>query len=105
MANDYCIGQYRQVGTRVEGKYMVDLFVGEHVVRRMAGALESTVIWGCLGGSAVGCLPSAQVLIPQSRDRVPHRAPYREPASPSVSSLCVSLMKKLIKSLKKKIQC
>ena len=36
-------------------------------------------------------LPSAQVVILGSWDRVPHRAPHREPASPSA---CVSLMNK-----------
>ena len=42
---------------------------------------------GRLGGSVVEHLPSAQVVIPGSWDRVPHRAPCREPASPSA---CVS---------------
>ena len=36
-----------------------------------------------LGGSVVEHLPSAQIMIPGSWDRVPHRAPHREPASPS----------------------
>ena len=48
---------------------------------------------GCLGGSVVECLPSAQGMIPGSWDRVPHRAPQREPASPSAcvsAFLCVS---------------
>ena len=38
-------------------------------------------------------LPSTQVMIPRSWDRVPHGAPYMEPASPSdyvSASLCVS---------------
>ena len=39
--------------------------------------------------------PSAQGVIPETRDRVPHRAPCWEPASPSACvsaslSLCVS---------------
>ena len=42
---------------------------------------------GSLGGSAVERLPSAQGLILESWDRVPHQAPYMEPASPSA---CVS---------------
>ena len=42
---------------------------------------------GHLGGSAIGSLPSAQGMILESRDRVPHRAPLMEPASPSA---CVS---------------
>ena len=53
------------------------------------------------GGSAVEHLPLAQVPIPGSWDRVPHRAPCREPASPSAcvsASLSVSLMSKYIKS-------
>ena len=50
---------------------------------------------GCLGGSVVQCLPSAQAVIPESYDRVLHWAPYMEPAPPSphVSaslSVCVS---------------
>ena len=35
------------------------------------------------GGSAVKHLPSAQGLILETRDRVPHRAPGMEPACPS----------------------
>ena len=42
-------------------------------------------------------LPSAQGMIPESWDGVPHRDPQKEPASPSAyvsASLCVSLMNK-----------
>ena len=52
---------------------------------------------GRLGGSVVGCLPSAQGLILRSWDQVPHQAPYREPASPSyyvTASLSLCLMSK-----------
>ena len=42
---------------------------------------------GLLGASAIEPLPSAQVVIPQSRNRVPHWAPCMEPATPSA---CVS---------------
>ena len=48
---------------------------------------------GCLGGTAVGRLPLAQVVIPGSWDQVLHWAPHREPASTSAcvsASLCVS---------------
>ena len=48
---------------------------------------------GRLGGSVVECLPSAQGVIPESQDRVPHRVPCREPASPSAyvsAFLCLS---------------
>ena len=38
---------------------------------------------GRLGGSAVECLPSAQDVILESWDQVPHQAPCEEPASPS----------------------
>ena len=48
--------------------------------------MESTVL-GHLGGSVVEHLPLAQVVVPGSWDRVPHRAPCMEPASPSA---CVS---------------
>ena len=43
--------------------------------------------WGSLGGLAVWRLPSAQGVILESWDQVPHRAPSMEPASPSA---CVS---------------
>ena len=54
---------------------------------------------GHLGGSVVGCLPLAWVLILESWDLVPHWASCGEPASPSTcvsASLfkSVSLMKK-----------
>ena len=52
---------------------------------------------GCLDGSAVECLPSAQDVIPESWDRVTLWAPHRESASPSAyvsASLFVSLMNK-----------
>ena len=50
---------------------------------------------GLLGGLVLEHLPLAQIMMPGSWDRVPHRAPHKEPASPlacvSVSlSLCVS---------------
>ena len=48
---------------------------------------------GRLGGSGVEHLPVAQVVIPGSRDRVPHWAPCMEPASLSAcvsASFCVS---------------
>ena len=49
---------------------------------------------GCLGGSVVEHLPSAQDMIPGFWDRVSHQAPCGESASPSayVSALRVSLM-------------
>ena len=48
---------------------------------------------GCLGGSAVEWLPSAQGVIPEFQDQVLHRAPCEEPASPSayVSAFSLSL--------------
>ena len=53
------------------------------------------LFWGCLGGSVVEPLPSAQGLILESRDRLPHQGPCMEPASLSAYvsaslSLCVS---------------
>ena len=50
---------------------------------------------GCLDGSMGECLPSAQGMVLESQDRVPHWAPCREPASPSAcvsASLPLSLM-------------
>ena len=49
---------------------------------------------GCLGGSAVKRLLSAQGVILESQDQVLHWAPCMEPASPSAydsASLCVCL--------------
>ena len=48
---------------------------------------------GCLGGSVVERLSSAQGMIPGSWDRVPHQVHVREPASLPMSlplSLCLS---------------
>ena len=71
--NPYCIGF---------GSY---IYVLTQVLKRGEGRL---------GGSVVARLPSAQGVILESQDRVPHRAPCREPASPSacVLPLSVSLM-------------
>ena len=49
---------------------------------------------GCLGGSVVERLPSAQVMILGSWDQVPHQAPYWDPASSTYASASVSLMNK-----------
>ena len=59
------------------------------------GDPSKSYIQGRLGGSVVECLPSAQGMVPETQDRVPHqvphrvphRAPLKEPASPSA---CVS---------------
>ena len=56
-----------------------------------------------LGGSAVEHLPLAQVVIPGSRDGVPHLVPCMEPVSPSAyvsASLSVSPMNKIKSFLK-----
>ena len=50
---------------------------------------------GCLGASAVECLPLAWGMILESQDQVPRWALCMEPASPSVCvsaaiSLCLS---------------
>ena len=50
-----------------------------------------------LGGSVVECLPSAQGMIPESWDEIPHQTPCRVPASPFAyvsASLWVSFMNK-----------
>ena len=46
---------------------------------------------GYLGGSVVEHLPSAQVVILESWDRVPHRAPHGLSASPLPRSLSLSV--------------
>ena len=64
--------------------------------RRKGKTIRSTKK-GWLGGSVVEHLPSAQGLILESQDQVPHRAPCIALASPSAyvsASLCVSVMNK-----------
>ena len=54
-------------------------------------------IQGCVGGSVVERLPSAQGVILGSWDQVPHWAPLKESSAPSAyvsASLSVSLMNK-----------
>ena len=62
-----------------------------------ADGIKTGMIGGCLGGSVVEPLPSAQVVILGSWDQVLHQAPHWEPASLSgcvSASLSVSLMNK-----------
>ena len=59
--------------------------------------VHKTGVGGSLGGSAVECLPSAQGVILETRDRVPRQAPCMEPVSPSAcisASLCLSRVNK-----------
>ena len=54
---------------------------------------------GCLGGSAIERLPSAQGVILETRNQLPHRAPCMKRASPSACvcaflSLSLSLINK-----------
>ena len=65
---------------------------------------------GRLGGSVVWCLLSAQAVVLETRDRVPHQAPRMEPVSPSACvsaslSVCVShqSINKISKKEKKKV--
>ena len=44
---------------------------------------QEIAIKGYLGGSVVEHLPSAQGVILEFQNRIPHRDPCREPASPS----------------------
>ena len=59
---------------------------------------------GCLGGSVVGHLPSAQGVIPECQDQDPHQDPAGSLflLLPMSLPLSVSLMNKYIKSFKKK---
>ena len=57
------------------------------LIRILENFLFEFQLVGRLGGSVVERLPSAQGVIQESVDRVPHRAPCMEPASPSA---CVS---------------
>ena len=50
--------------------------------------IKNITVLRCLGDSAVECLPSAQGVILEFWDPVPHQAPCMEPASPP--SACVS---------------
>ena len=54
--------------------------------RGLFGLLR-TLLLRHLGGSVIEHLPSAQVMIPGSWDRVPWQAPSGEPASPLPISL------------------
>ena len=67
------------------GKQSLFVVIAEDALRRGSPLKH----WGpgCLGGSAVECLPLAQGVIPGSWNQVSHRAPRRESASPSA---CVS---------------
>ena len=81
------------VGPQMQKRNLDSLYV------TVAGPLDQRVTVqrglqrGRLGGSVVERLPSAQDMIPESRDRVLHRAPRGEPASPS-ACVSASLMKK-----------
>ena len=60
-------------------------------------SFSTTSLGGHLSGSVNECLPSAQVVIPGSWDRVSLRVSLREPDSPSAyvsASLSVSLVNK-----------
>ena len=64
---------------------------------------KEIILGGTWVAQSVKQLPSTQVMIPGSWDRVLHWAPCREPASPSAyvsASLCVSHEEIKIKSLK-----
>ena len=59
------------------------------------GGVYSTLGEGHLGGSVVEHLPSAQGMILESWDQVPHQDPHTEPASCSAYvSAILSLMNK-----------
>ena len=79
--------------SQLSGSLDADLSTSEHFKKAAAakGCANSSLIrieiLRCLGGSAVEHLPSAQGVILEPQDQVPHRAPCREPASPST---CVS---------------
>ena len=60
---------------------------------------------GCLDGSEVKHLPSAQGVTPESWDRVLHQAPFMKPASLSASlSVSHEKINKIVKKRKEKRQ-
>ena len=66
---------------------IAEIILTDQCVLICSGFLLRFILKGRLSGSAVKCLPLAQGVILESRDRVPHWAPCMEPASPSA---CVS---------------
>ena len=66
--------------------YDKDLIVMKHqkekFLKKEKRKKEKEKFLGRLGGSAVKCLPSAQGVILELRDRVKHQAPCMEPVSP-----------------------
>ena len=84
----------------LEGNIIHKRGCGRDWIREMElerGEIQEIGRMGCLGGSVVERLPSAQVMILRVWDRVPHRAPFKEPASPSAcvsAFLSVSLVNK-----------
>ena len=69
--------------------------MGQQSVGLKGGTPEKIWREGRLGGSMVKCLPSAQDMVLESPDRIPHWAPCMEPASSSAYvSVSMSLMNK-----------
>ena len=63
-------------------------YTQEYKYENFSSIINIRVKWvGDTWDSVIEYLPSAQGVVPGSRDRVPRRAPRREPASPSA---CVS---------------
>ena len=61
----------------------------------LLSAFKIQLMRNAWGGSVVERLPLAQGLIPDSQDRVPHRAPCMESASPPFACVSASLSESL----------
>ena len=83
-----CLSRTIQIGSKAEHQGKIRMFLQQERDACWAGKKQDTM--GCLSGSVVEHLPSAQGMILKFQDRVPQRAPCMEPASPS-ACLCLPL--------------
>ena len=69
----------------------MNYLVWKNVITGIFLLVLKIIVVGHLGGSVVECLLLAQVVIPESWDRILHWVLCSRPASPSAYCLCLSL--------------